>query len=214
MSERCAIYFAPPPGSDLARFAAEWFARPDVREITASPRHYGFHATMKPPFRLAPGRDLEGLKGALAAFARTRAPVSVGRLKVASLSGFLALVPAARNAELADLAQACIEDFDVFRAPPSEAELAKRRTAGLTPRQEDLLQRWGYPYVAEEFRWHMTLTERLPDRERARLQEELERLAAPVLAEPLAVSSLSVFRQPDPATAFAEVARETLAGVP
>ena len=28
--------------------------------------------------------------------------------------------------------------------------------------QEALLQRWGYPYVMEEFRFHLTLTGRLP----------------------------------------------------
>jgi hypothetical protein len=212
MSERCAVYFAPPPGSALADFAAAWFGRSDNREATASPRHYGFHATLKPPFRFAEGLGPAELETALADFAATRPPVEVGPLQVGDLSGFLALVPREPPAVLGELAMACVERFDRFRAPPHEAELARRRAKPLTPRQDALLERWGYPYVAEEFRFHMTLTQKLPEAERARWKAELERLAAPALAAPLVIDALALFHQPDAETPFAEIGRVRLAG--
>lgn len=212
MAERCAVYFAPLPGSALADFAAAWFGRTDNRDITASPRHYGFHATLKPPLRFAEGLGRTDLEAALADFAATQPAVEVGPLQVGDLSGFLALVPVQAPAALGDFAMACVERFDRFRAPPSEAELARRRAKPLTARQDELLQRWGYPYVAEQFRFHMTLTQKLPGEARARWKAELKRLAAPALAEPLVIDSLTLFRQPDPETPFAETARVRLTG--
>ena len=61
------------------------------------------------------------------------------------------------------MAGACVRDLDEFRAPAGEAELARRRKAGLSARQEALLTQWGYPYVFEEFRFHLTLSGRLPE---------------------------------------------------
>ncbi len=212
MAERCAVYFAPPPGSALADFAAAWFGRTDNREITASPRYYGFHATLKPPFRFVDGHGRADLEAALADFAATQPIVEVGHLEVGDLSGFLALVPVQAPQALGDLAMACVERFDRFRAVPSPAELARRRAKPLTPRQDELLERWGYPYVAEQFRFHMTLTQKLPETERARWKAELKALAAPVLVQPLVIDSLALFRQPDSESPFAETARVRLSG--
>ena len=212
MTERCALYYAPSPDSALAAFAADWFGRDDTREITASPRHYGFHATLKPPFRFAEDHDLAELKERLRAFAAEQAPVSVGVLRIDNLSGFLALVPAAAPPQLGALAEACVSQFDSFRAPASAAELAKRRGKGLSARQDELLRRWGYPHVFEQFRWHMTLTAKLPDAERERWHADLRRLAAPALQDPLVIDSLSIFRQAAGDRPFAEIDRVPLTG--
>ena len=40
-----------------------------LRALTASPRHYGLHATLKPPFRLAAGTTDEMLVGAVSELA-------------------------------------------------------------------------------------------------------------------------------------------------
>ena len=48
-----------------------------------------------------------------------------------------------------------------FARPPGAAELERRRKAGLSAAQEKMLLRWGYPYVLDEFRFHLTLTGRL-----------------------------------------------------
>jgi 2'-5' RNA ligase len=214
VAERAAIYYAPPPGTLLAAFAEAWFGRDDNREATASPRRYGFHATLKPPFRFAEGTGMEGLREDLRRFAKTRPPVEIGHLQVAELSGFLALVPVEAPASLPALAQACVERFDPFRAAPTEDELARRRAKPLSERQEELLHRWGYPYVDDQFRFHMTLTGKLPDAERAHWRPEIERLAAEALAEPMTLGALSIFRQSTPDAAFQEIDRESLAGVP
>ena len=224
MTVRYAIYWAPPSADPLGRFGAEWLGRdaetnegvaqprvagvsPDeLARLTAEARRYGFHATLKPPFALAPGRSEDDLLAAVAAFTRRRAKVLLPGLALVSLDGFLALTPADRSPALEALAEDCVRAFETFRAPPSEAELARRRAAGLTLRQEELLKRWGYPYVLDEFRFHLTLTGRLDADQRRRLEPELARRVA-VFAGPLAIDAVSVFREAAPGAPFSVVAR-------
>ncbi len=211
-SARCAIYFAPAPGSALEAFGCGWLGRaldgadlpqPPVAgiaparlaEITRSPRHYGFHGTLKAPFALADGTTPDALDAAASAFARERAPFEV-TLRPGSLGGFLALLPAARSPALDRLAADCALAFEIHRAPLGDAEIARRRAAGLTPRQDAYLMRYGYPYVLDEFRFHMTLTERLQAPERDEVLAILMERAAPVCARPLAIDAISVFEQP------------------
>ena len=173
---RYAIYYLPPPGP-LADFGAAWLgwdaerglpARhpdlPGVDDVTVTPRKYGFHGTLKAPFRLAPGRTQEALEGQVAEVAAACAPAVADGLAPAGLGAFLALVPEGDATGLARVAETFVRGTDAFRAPPRPEELARRRVAGLSDRQEALLVNWGYPYVMDEFRFHMTLTGRLaPD---------------------------------------------------
>ena len=110
------------------------------------------------------------------------------------------------------LAVAAVDQLDAFRAPPSDAELAKRRRAGLTPRQEALLKRWGYPYVMEEFRFHMTLTGRLGGEERAVVGNILQEVSAPLLRDALRIDAVSLFQQPGRSAPFRIVGRYRLTG--
>lgn len=210
---RWAIYFAPESGSPLARFGAEWLgydvatgtAVPQLvvatvdaerlREITAEPRRYGFHATLKPPFELAEGRTPEELDDALAALARGQARFGAPTLRLSSIFGFWALTLSAPCPPIFELADCCVRELDRFRAPPSAEELARRRRANLTPRQDELLTRWGYPYVMDEFRFHMTLTARLDAADGAGVARVLEPLVAPLRREPLEIDALSLFHQ-------------------
>ena len=130
------------------------------------PRVYGFHATLKAPFYLANGASEAGLKDAVREFAANQAAVTVGKLAVRELGTFVALVPDARNPHVDRLAQACVQEFDRFRAPMREPERGRRLAADLTAGQIENLERWGYPYVAEDFRFHMTLTGSLAPPER------------------------------------------------
>ncbi len=99
-------------------------------------------------------------------------------------------------------------EFDAYRAPPDAAELAKRHAAGLTPRQAELLARWGYPYVLDEFRFHLTLTGSIADAtERTRVAGLLQPLVAPLLGQPMPVRELCLFHQPDRATPFRLIQR-------
>ena len=201
---RYAIYYTPPPESALADFGAAWFAR--TAPCLDAPRRYGFHGTLKAPFRLAAGTSEEELLAAVGELAATRAALCGPPLALAALAGFLALVPSAPFAELDGLAAECVAAFDRFRAPPTGAELARRRRAGLGPRQAALLLRWGYPYVMEAFRFHMTLTERLGPGELARERA----LAAALLGEALpalCIDALTVAAEPAQGASFRELRR-------
>ncbi|SDI86060.1 putative phosphonate metabolism protein [Salipiger marinus] len=204
---RFAVYAAPDPGP-LAEFAARWLgwdpvtgtepAPPDVTglprpqaEITADPRKYGFHGTLKPPFR--PTGSQARLEADLAALAARLAPVTLDGLRLARLGRFLALVPEGDASALADLAAEVVAALDPHRAPQTEADLARRRAKGLSPRQEQNLQRWGYPYVMEEFRFHLTLTGPLPGDEADQVAEALRPHLAPLLPRPFVLGALCLF---------------------
>lgn len=220
MSRRYAIYFAPSETSPLWRTGSQWLGRDaarnialaqpavpgysaeQVRALTQSPRLYGFHATLKAPFHLAEDGSAEGLCSALADFALERVAFSLPALEVASLSGFLALLPTDRSAALHGLADECVTALDRFRQPALAGELARRRSAGLSERQDALLARFGYPYVLGEFRFHMTLTERLEPHRGAGLKPWLQQHFGAALCEPVAVSDLCLFVQERPDAPF------------
>lgn len=204
---RAAIYYAPPENSALAERAEAWFGDQVAQSVTASPRHYGFHATLKAPFRLAVGSSLSDLLGAVERFAGARRWIEGPALHVSELGSFLALVPSQLDGRVNALAADCVQAFEPYRAPLQQAELAKRRAAGLSARQEQYLLDWGYPYVMEEFRFHMTLTESLPDAERAHWKAVLEAHFAPLAGHPLLIDGISVFVQDSLDSPFRHYAR-------
>lgn len=213
MPPRYALYFVPEPGSALERFGRDWFAGrppgiPAARwaELTAEPRRYGFHATLKPPFRLREGLREADLLTAAESFAGEPAVVAAP-LETALLDGFLCLRPSRPEPALARLAEACVERLDRFRAPPTPVELARRRAQPLSSRQSALLECWGYPYVFDQFRFHMTLTGR-------RASDEAAMLAARAVPpdEPLHVASLCLCVQTEPGADFSLLRRLPLVG--
>lgn len=177
---RYAIYYAPAPGTPLWSFgssvlgydaatgvrreplAPEGVPPDEWEQMTAQPRRYGFHATLKAPFRLAEGAREDDLVEAGREFAKTRRPFALPTLEVSAFDGFVALAPIEVSPELDLLAAACVTAFEPFRAPLSEMELARRLEGGLNHRQEAALRTWGYPHVFEDFHFHMTLTGALP----------------------------------------------------
>ncbi|MDJ1008863.1 MAG: DUF1045 domain-containing protein [Paracoccaceae bacterium] len=205
--QRYAVYYLPEDDA-LAGFGAAWLGwdvalaapvdHPEtdlpLAEFTATPRKYGFHGTLKPPFRLAEGRTADGLFAAVAALAAASPAVELRGLELAGLGHFLALVPEGGAAGLADLAARIVTDLDGFRAAPTPEDLARRRAGGLTPRQDEMLAAWGYPYVLDEFRFHLTLTGRLGDRDLTLARTEAARLLPP-LPRPFRIRSISVAGQ-------------------
>jgi len=205
---RYALYYLCPEGP-LADFGAAWLgwdvasgravAHPEVAglpkpvaEITATPRKYGFHGTIKPPFRLAEGRSEAGLLAEARALCARLAPVTLDGLALTPLGHFLALTPAGDASALAALAAACVEGLDDFRAPAPEAELARRRARGLTDRQEENLQHWGYPYVMQDFRFHMTLSGRLSSEALAATAAALAPHVSPLVPSPCRISEMAL----------------------
>jgi putative phosphonate metabolism protein len=220
MATRYAVYFAPAEATLLWQAGCRWLGRDPrsgaellqpqvdgwsterIARITASPRLYGFHATLKPPFLLAAGQTLEQLATALQGLAARWQAFTVPQLSVASLDGFLALQPSDHDEKLGALADACVTELDRFRRPPSAEELSDRRAARLSPRQDELLGQYGYPYVLDQFRFHMTLTERLPRADANLLAPWLRDYLAAALAMPLRCEDLCLFVQDGPGEAF------------
>ncbi|MCA8926510.1 MAG: DUF1045 domain-containing protein [Alphaproteobacteria bacterium] len=224
--ERYAIYYAPAADSALWRFGIGWLGRDPVggealpqpavpglsaaalAAATGSPRNYGFHATLKPPFHLADGTDAAALLAAARSFAAGRPAFDAPPVGLRRIGRFQALGLTAPCPTMEALAADCVRSFDAFRAPPSADELAQRRARGLSEPQEANLQRWGYPYVMEEFRFHMTLTDSIrDDAVHAAIAAYLEPRLSPFAAAPLPVDAICVYRQETRAAPFLLVQR-------
>lgn len=181
-------------GRDVPHLAVDGLPRP-ASEITASPRTYGFHGTIKPPFRLSEGASAEDLDLALRSLCLAHPPLLPGDLSIARLGGFVALTPRGDEAGLRALAATVVRELDRFRAPATEAEIARRMPDRLTSRQKSNLLRWGYPYVMEDFRFHLTLTGELPLAETVQVERALSPILGPVLPHPFVIDSLCLFGQ-------------------
>lgn len=217
---RYAIYFAAGADSALSRFGAELLgydaraaselpfpdealvAAADWHDISADPRKYGFHARLKAPMALAPGRTEAELMAACATFADKTRPIPVIRPIVDSISGFIAVVPAEPVDALQQLAADCVRDFDGFREALTAEERARRKPGKLSERQRDYLDRWGYPYAMEEFRFHMTLTGRLDSERRGPILEMLRGRLAVLGLDTLTIDRIVLFKQDDTEARF------------
>jgi len=214
---RVAVYFTPPADHPLVRTAAIWLGRDafsgerirrgtvagfddlELDALTAAPRRYGFHATLKPPFRIAAGRSLDGIRACLAAFCRDRARLTIPALRLTEIGPFFALTAGGRAEEaIGALAGAVVRAFEPFRAPLIEAEVGRRQPERLNERQQRNLHDWGYPYVFEDFRFHMTLTGPVPAEHRTLMRKLLHRRFASFIGEPLTIDALSLFREVGP----------------
>jgi len=219
-SPRYAIYYAPRPDSALGRFGTSWlgrdvdsgqpvcrpsvagFSSDDLAACITEPQRYGFHATLKAPFRLAADKSEYQLIERLKAFSESYRPFTIPTLVLADLAGFLALIPSQHAPALNALAAASVQGFDDFRAPPTAPELERRQPARLSERQREFLSLWGYPYVMDEYRFHMTLTDKLDDGRRAKLMAVLAPLVAPLIGTPPAIDGITLFVQPEPNAPF------------
>lgn len=208
---RYAIYFTLPMNEPLARVAANWLGRDpfsgaavpvpaignlsagEIAEITAFPRRYGFHATLKPPFRLRSEDLRPDLLAEMMHFATDLAPFELPPLVITRLGKFFALTPSEPSEALQALVDEAVVRFDAFRAPLTEAERARRHPEKLSERQLSYLDRWGYPYIFEEFRFHMTLTGPVDDRDAARVRHALDAFFEPALNEPVDFSNIALF---------------------
>ena len=231
MSARYAVYYAPAPDDPLARRAVAWLGRDaftgetlqrpvlegleglDLDALTADPRGYGFHATLKAPFELAADRSEAQLVAFAQAFA-ARQPPFTAPLATASLGRFLALRLAVPSPGMQALHAACVRDFDPFRAPSSALDLARRRKASLTPEQDERLLAWGYPYVFDDFRFHMTLTGAVRDPDTAARLERALKAHFADLEGPHRFDSVALFKQDDRAAPFNMLARFAFESVP
>lgn len=227
--KRYAVYFTP-DGDALTSFGASWLGwdidegqpvdhprLPDLPQaqiaaMTQQPRRYGFHATLKPPFALAPGGSVASLLDDLREICVTQPPVQLAQgLRLAVLDGFVALIPAQGNEALQRLAANLVTGLDFHRAPLTDADRARRNPDALTAVQRDNLDRWGYPWVMSEFRFHMTLTGRLPAPQADRVMAALDPVLTPLISGPFDLGAVTLVGE-DADGMFHRIARMRLTG--
>ncbi len=218
---RFAIYFIPPPASALYEFGsavlgydcysgqevssprAHGFTEAEWRQWTEEPRRYGFHATLKAPFRLRSEFGEDDLVDEFGRFASACVAPPPLPVSLTLFNDFAALMPTDRAPALTALANSCVQSFDKFRMPLTEAERNRRLGQNLTARQIEHLERWGYPYVFEEFAFHMTLTGRLPTHQSGPilryLHADLKRRQVP---DTIPVERIALLRQDEPDRRF------------
>jgi putative phosphonate metabolism protein len=223
MSERFAIYYAPATTHLLWSRAVEWLGRDPadgslfapaigdlsrerLSELTVSARRYGFHATLKAPMELAEGTNRVELEQSLVAFGLKYKQVSIGRLKLTLLDGFLALVPEHQSEALTALAGECVAHFEPFRRPMGKAERERRIRSGLSAYQIALLDHYGYPYVMDQFLFHMTLSDRLDPADREPMMCAAQEWFGPVLGREVMLDRLSLFHEAGAGAPFMRLA--------
>ena len=198
---RYAIYYI--PDLPLFQIGSDWLGwnsitgqdtllSADHHRITDRPRKYGFHATVKPPFSLASNSTLGELQNAFHAFCATVSPATGGTLKISRLGRFLAMTQDVQSNEVTELAASTVSNFDKFRAPLSDNDIEKRRQRRLTPQQDALMLRWGYPYVMQEFKFHMTLTGLLQSDEIDAIEHDANTRFREFLGQPLKIASIAL----------------------
>lgn len=215
---RCAITFVPPADDPLTVAAARWLRRDhysgaklsepieglteaDHAFLTALPRRYGFHATLKAPFRLADGRSVHELERRLAGFCERLVPIRLPT-KIALVDTVFAFVPEAPEPELDMLAARVVTEFEAFRSPLSEIDIARRDVSRLTGRQLANLMNWGFPFVFDQFRFHMTLTGPIDHLERDHVMEVLAHHFGALTKAPMVVGQLVLAVEPEPLAPF------------
>lgn len=205
---RYAIFYVPAAADAWAQYCTGWLGWDSIAgakvafpgidnlaEATQTPRKYGLHATLKPPFRLAPNETQSDLETACLALAADQSPVQLHALRLTRLGRFLALCPPGPTgppAAIDTLAARCVSDLDQFRAPLTDNEMARRRGKGLSKQHETNLVRWGYPHVMDAYRFHITLTGRLSKPSLTTLEDRLNADLGPLLPSPLTVSDLAL----------------------
>lgn len=221
LTSRYAVYFSPEQSSPWFSAGNSWLGRdvetgttlaqPEINqipphrlsELTASARRYGFHATMKAPFRLAAGASEKDLFAQLALLCKHAGAITVAHPRLHMLGDFLAIQVDEQQDEIAALAQACVVHVDPLRAAMTDAELQRRRQSRLSQRHDELLLRWGYPYTEEAYRFHITLSDSLTQTEAEtveRLQNAAERHFN--IAAPIEINNLGIFKEDTPGAAF------------
>jgi 2'-5' RNA ligase len=228
---RYAVYFVPAADSEFYRFGsavlqydcytgaavlppAELRSSADQwRKATEEPRRYGFHATLKAPFCLAPSCSEAQLVSAFQSFAAIGRTIAVIRPVVTMLSGFSAIIPEQPNAAVNALAADCTTIFDAFRAPMTAQERARRLASGLNASQIVNLDRWGYPYLFADFRFHMTLTGKIEAGRREPTVSLLRDLFQRLRTGSIVIDRLALTKQDTQASAFRVLSTAVLQGV-
>lgn len=224
MFERYAIFHT--PAGALAEWGEHWlgwssargcrmphadFNGLDVGKITAKPRKYGVHGTLKAPFHLRDDLDVDQLKQAAADFASRTAAFNIGDVKLRFQNGFVALRPVTRTEPLHRFATSVVKDFDSFRAQLSDADIARRRRSSLNNRQDKQMLEWGYPYIFDDFHFHITLSGSVASATATKIITALTPVLNPLVETPFLIDTITLMGQ-DSDGMFHQIHRYMLTG--
>jgi ribose 1,5-bisphosphokinase len=227
-AHRYAVYFAPPFEHPLWEAGCRWLGRdarrrqllrPPRCDAVKAPWRYGWHATLKPPSRLAEGVSESAWMDAVAALARWHTRFSMPALQVATLNDFLALRPREslpREHPLWRLADDCVTGLEPLRAPLGPDERARYLQPHFSARQRENVERHGYAHVLDDWRFHLSLTgslSNLPAQAADGLRREARLHFQPALELPLDCDAVCVFAEPSPGQPFELIERLPLAGL-
>ncbi|MCJ8507698.1 DUF1045 domain-containing protein [Rhizobium lemnae] len=227
---RNAIYFSPPETHALTKTASAWLGRSafgalsaeaftaglsveEHRQLTSEPARYGFHATLKAPFLLPQDRTQGALEIFFDEFCSRQAPTLVPRLELTEIGPFFALTCGGSAEGINSLCNEVVEAFEPWRAPLTPEDMARRKPERLSERQRDLLERWGYPYVFEEFRFHMTLTGPVEEGSKSKVRDILQTVFSEHLGMPLPIEHLGLFVEAERGAPFTVVRHAELRGM-
>jgi hypothetical protein len=229
---RYAVYFCPPPKSPLGWAGRHWLGRcaeegvslrplsiasvtaQQLLQLTQAPRRYGWHATLKAPFVLAAGFERATLSQHIQKIASCFDPFDIEALELTILDGFLALVPVGKNRTLNALANRLSLELQGLAEELSESDIVRRRKSVLSPRQDQLMQCWGYPYVLEQYRFHFSLTSDL-SQEHDGIKRALQHAAQIQFGQlgPFTIDQVCLSGQPSPGANFQVLERLLLGGL-
>lgn len=230
MTTRFGVYYAPSTNSNLWKMGCQWLGRDcakgsvldhpklhalsskELHAVTKSPRRYGFHATLKPPFALNVGQSVDELKAELKSLSVKTKSVNIGQLKLKAIGSFLALVPVQQSEALTELAGLCVSELDHFRLPMSKEARERRMRSSMTSEQTALLDRWGYPYVMKQFRMHMTLTDALDGLSGPSVLKAATNYFASELKEEHILDRICLYEETKPGLPFKRIADFKLLG--
>ena len=232
---RYALYYVPRHGGRFNEAGARWLGRDAydgqryqqpsvdglsgerVAELTTNARRYGFHATLKAPAPLAAECREADYVAAVGAFCKEMAPVTLPKLTLGSIgmSGTLfALVPETPHAPMNTLERSIVTHFEPWRGASRVVAHEKKRHFKLTERQIEMQQRWGYAFAVDEFRFHITLTDRIPAENVEAVRAAITEHFAEFLAAPLAVDRLGILVEDSPGAPFRVLESFALEGTP
>lgn len=222
--ERYAIYWVPPEVSALGQFARRWMRLSSdsgerkvpqetfglnadlARKATEKPGRYGFHATIKAPFRPVAGVGESELRQEMEAFCAKRRRVQTAPLGLERFTSYLALCPTGQRSDLEWLASDCVTHFDRFRAPLSDKDRARRNTD--MPEPERLyFEQFGYPYIFSRFYFHISLAGPLEERELDLVASALRPELAALCRDDFVLTDLCLVGDPGGGAPFRTVGR-------
>jgi hypothetical protein len=211
---RYAVYFCPAEGSGLHAFGRDWLATETIpgiaperlRELLINVRRYGWHATLTAPFALATNASYDDLHQKLIPIAQHVEPFELP-LALDTLGGFLALRPSGDQTAINNLAERCVRELNPLRAPLTDAAW-QRRANGLDEVELALFRDYGYPYVIQRYRFHMTLSARTNNAEEQALREWLTEHGADHCSAH--IDALTICREPAAGQPYEPIARIAL----